>query len=94
MFIHYIQVSNAHVRKNMEDDFMERRWLMGWHSHKTKRNVREPKEDNVTLGPATCEGNIVFDVAHIFESFSDTFIVSLILFYRNSTYLIGHFYHI
>ncbi|MFS7995802.1 hypothetical protein Hanom_Chr12g01122361 [Helianthus anomalus] len=35
MFIHYIQVlPNAHVRKNMEDDFIERRWLMGLHSHK------------------------------------------------------------
>ncbi|MFS7931100.1 putative ribosomal protein S11 [Helianthus anomalus] len=55
---------------------------------------KELKEDNVTLGPATREGNILFDVAHIFASFNDTFNVSLILFYTNSTYLIGHFYHI
>ncbi|PWA67442.1 ribosomal protein S11 [Artemisia annua] len=41
---------------------------------KSKRKVREPKEDNVTLGPATREGELVFGVAHIFASFNDTFI--------------------
>nr|GEZ22597.1 40S ribosomal protein S14-2 [Tanacetum cinerariifolium] len=40
----------------------------------SKRKVREPKEDNVTLGPATREGELVFGVAHIFASFNDTFI--------------------
>ncbi|KVI01800.1 Ribosomal protein S11 [Cynara cardunculus var. scolymus] len=38
------------------------------------RKVREPKEENVTLGPATREGELVFGVAHIFASFNDTFI--------------------
>jgi hypothetical protein len=32
----------------------------------------------VTLGPATREGEQVFGVAHIFASFNDTFIVSVI----------------
>ncbi|GJS05425.1 40S ribosomal protein S14-2 [Tanacetum coccineum] len=39
----------------------------------SKRKTREPKED-VTLGPATREGELVFGVAHIFASFNDTFI--------------------
>ncbi|KAK4767686.1 hypothetical protein SAY86_015436 [Trapa natans] len=41
---------------------------------KSKRKVREPKEENVTLGPAVREGEHVFGVAHIFASFNDTFI--------------------
>ncbi|KAL8517754.1 hypothetical protein ACS0TY_015828 [Phlomoides rotata] len=40
----------------------------------SKRKAREPKEENVTLGPATREGENVFGVAHIFASFNDTFI--------------------
>ncbi|PWA80105.1 ribosomal protein S11 [Artemisia annua] len=44
------------------------------HVYKSMRKVREPKEDNVTLGPATREGELVFGVAHIFASFNDTFI--------------------
>lgn len=44
----------------------------------SKRKVREPKEENVTLGPAVREGEHVFGVAHIFASFNDTFIVSII----------------
>ncbi|KAI3821553.1 hypothetical protein L1987_09121 [Smallanthus sonchifolius] len=40
----------------------------------SKRKTREPKEDNVTLGPATREGELVLGVAHIFASFNDTFI--------------------
>ncbi|KAK4392050.1 Sorting nexin 1, partial [Sesamum angolense] len=41
---------------------------------KSKRRTREPKEENVTLGPATRDGELVFGVAHIFASFNDTFI--------------------
>ncbi|KAK3435135.1 hypothetical protein EUGRSUZ_D02508 [Eucalyptus grandis] len=40
----------------------------------SKRKVREPKEETVTLGPAVREGEYVFGVAHIFASFNDTFI--------------------
>ncbi|TXG73585.1 hypothetical protein EZV62_002164 [Acer yangbiense] len=40
----------------------------------SRRKVREPKEENVTLGPATREGEHVFGVAHIFASFNDTFL--------------------
>ncbi|EXC29377.1 40S ribosomal protein S14-3 [Morus notabilis] len=40
----------------------------------SKRKNREPKEENVTLGPAVREGEHVFGVAHIFASFNDTFI--------------------
>ncbi|KAK7813349.1 40s ribosomal protein s14-3 [Quercus suber] len=40
----------------------------------SRRKTREPKEENVTLGPATREGEQVFGVAHIFASFNDTFI--------------------
>ncbi|KAI3916585.1 hypothetical protein MKW98_026327, partial [Papaver atlanticum] len=40
----------------------------------SRRKVREPKEENVTLGPAVCDGEFVFGVAHIFASFNDTFI--------------------
>ncbi|CDP12343.1 unnamed protein product [Coffea canephora] len=40
----------------------------------SKRRQREPKEENVTLGPATRDGEQVFGVAHIFASFNDTFI--------------------
>lgn len=43
----------------------------------SKRKVREPKEENVTLGPTVREGEHVFGVAHIFASFNDTFIVSV-----------------
>ncbi|KAL0410138.1 UNVERIFIED_CONTAM: 40S ribosomal protein S14-3 [Sesamum latifolium] len=43
----------------------------------SKRRTREPKEENVTLGPATRDGELVFGVAHIFASFNDTFIVSI-----------------
>lgn len=45
----------------------------------SKRKTREPKEENVTLGPAVREGEHVFGVAHIFASFNDTFIVSVFL---------------
>ncbi|CAD5177521.1 unnamed protein product [Musa acuminata subsp. malaccensis] len=41
-----------------------------------RRKTREPKEENVTLGPAVREGEQVFGVAHIFASFNDTFIVA------------------
>uniref|UniRef100_A0A453NET5 Small ribosomal subunit protein uS11 n=1 Tax=Aegilops tauschii subsp. strangulata TaxID=200361 RepID=A0A453NET5_AEGTS len=40
----------------------------------SKRKTREPKEENVTLGPAVREGEHVFGVAHVFASFNDTFI--------------------
>ncbi|WMV52457.1 hypothetical protein MTR67_045842 [Solanum verrucosum] len=40
----------------------------------SRRKTREPKEETVTLGPATREGELVFCVAHIFASFNDTFI--------------------
>ncbi|CAA3011305.1 40S ribosomal S14-2 [Olea europaea subsp. europaea] len=40
----------------------------------SRRKTREPKEENVTLGPATRDGELVFGVAHIFASFNDTFI--------------------
>ncbi|KAL7096583.1 hypothetical protein ACP275_10G087300 [Erythranthe tilingii] len=40
----------------------------------SRRKVREPKEENVTLGPATRDGELVFCVAHVFASFNDTFI--------------------
>ncbi|XP_010495085.1 PREDICTED: 40S ribosomal protein S14-3-like [Camelina sativa] len=35
-------------------------------------DAREPKEDNVTLGPTVREGELVFGVVHVFSSFSDT----------------------
>ncbi|KAK2655485.1 hypothetical protein Ddye_008537 [Dipteronia dyeriana] len=40
----------------------------------SRKKVREPKEENVTLGPAVRDGEHVFGVAHIFASFNDTFI--------------------
>ncbi|GAY33070.1 hypothetical protein CUMW_005470, partial [Citrus unshiu] len=40
----------------------------------SRRKTREPKEENVTLGPAVRDGEHVFGVAHIFASFNDTFI--------------------
>ncbi|KAJ6893838.1 hypothetical protein NC652_027801 [Populus alba x Populus x berolinensis] len=40
----------------------------------SKRRTREPKEENVTLGPTVREGEHAFGVAHIFASFNDTFI--------------------
>lgn len=43
----------------------------------SRRKTREPKEENVTLGPTVREGEHVFGVAHIFASFNDTFIVSI-----------------
>ncbi|CAL9762394.1 unnamed protein product [Musa acuminata subsp. burmannicoides] len=42
--------------------------------HSGRRKTREPKEENVTLGPVVREGEQVFGVAHIFASFNDTFI--------------------
>jgi hypothetical protein len=47
-----------------------------------RRKAREPKEENVTLGPTVREGEYVFGVAHIFASFNDTFIVSRRVPYR------------
>ena len=44
----------------------------------SRRKTREPKEENVTLGPTVREGEFVFGVAHIFASFNDIFIVSII----------------
>jgi len=44
----------------------------------SRRKTREPKEENVTLGPTVREGESVFGVAHIFASFNDTFIVSAV----------------
>ena len=35
---------------------------------------KEKAEENVSLGPATREGEQVFGVAHIFASFNDTFV--------------------
>ncbi|CAL9094032.1 unnamed protein product [Musa textilis] len=48
--------------------------LLGADLQSGRRKTREPKEDNVTLGPAVREGEQVFGVAHIFASFNDTFI--------------------
>ena len=48
---------------------------------KSKRKVREPKEETVTLGPTVREGEHVFGVGHIFASFNDTFIVSIVRHY-------------
>lgn len=45
----------------------------------SRRKTREPKEENVTLGPTVREGEYVFGVAHIFASFNDTFIVSVLV---------------
>ncbi|KAG6472548.1 hypothetical protein ZIOFF_070014 [Zingiber officinale] len=39
-----------------------------------RKKTREPKEENVMLGPTVREGEQVFGVAHIFSSFNDTFI--------------------
>ncbi|KAH0638491.1 hypothetical protein KY285_035077 [Solanum tuberosum] len=49
-------------------------YLIGGNHQGSKRKTREPKEETVTLGPATREGELVFGVAHIFASFNDTFI--------------------
>ncbi|KAJ7182643.1 hypothetical protein C8R43DRAFT_868693, partial [Mycena crocata] len=38
------------------------------------KKVKTPKEENVSLGPQVAEGERVFDVAHIFVSFNDTFV--------------------
>ncbi|KAL5742275.1 hypothetical protein ACOSP7_029007 [Xanthoceras sorbifolium] len=40
----------------------------------SRRKVREPKEENVSLGPAVRDGEHVFGVAHIFASFNDILI--------------------
>lgn len=40
----------------------------------SRRKVREPKEENVTLGPAVRDGEHFFGVARIFASFNDAFI--------------------
>jgi len=45
----------------------------------SRRKVREPKEENVTLGPAVRDGEHVFGVARIFASFNDTFIVIIFI---------------
>uniref|UniRef100_A0A2N9EFI6 C-22 sterol desaturase n=1 Tax=Fagus sylvatica TaxID=28930 RepID=A0A2N9EFI6_FAGSY len=48
--------------------------LLACSFQRSRRKTREPKEENVTLGPAVREGEQVFGVAHIFASFNDTFI--------------------
>ena len=49
-----------------------------------KKKVRD-EEENVILGPTVREGEHVFGVAHIFASFNDTFVVSVV----NSNLFIG-----
>ncbi|XP_066306285.1 uncharacterized protein [Miscanthus floridulus] len=48
------------------------------HATMLRRKTREPKEENITLGPTVREGEFVFGVAHIFASFNDTFISSAV----------------
>ncbi|KAL2494490.1 40S ribosomal protein S14-3-like [Forsythia ovata] len=48
----------------------------------SKRRTREPKEENITLGPSVRDGELVFGVAHIFASFNDTFIRRLCFYDR------------
>jgi len=50
--------------------------MMAGHSKEKekKANRKEKPEENVSLGPATREGEQVFGVAHIFASFNDTFV--------------------
>ena len=60
--------------------------LLGTDLQSGRRKTREPKEDNVTLGPAVREGEQVFGVAHIFASFNDTFIVSQISLFKNELF--------
>ena len=38
------------------------------------KKTRTTEQENVSLGPATREGENVFGVAHIFASFNDTFV--------------------
>lgn len=57
------------------DFFFLNLWLL-----QSRRKVREPKEENVTLGPTLKDGEYAFGVAHIFASFNDTFIVSELIF--------------
>ncbi|KAJ6795157.1 40S ribosomal protein S14-like isoform X1 [Iris pallida] len=40
----------------------------------SRRKTREPKEENVTVGPTVREKEYAFGVAYIFPSFNDTFI--------------------
>ncbi|KAL5758049.1 hypothetical protein ACOSP7_020660 [Xanthoceras sorbifolium] len=47
------------------------------YNYESRRKVREPKEENVTLGPAVRDLEHVFSVVHIFASFNDTFIIYL-----------------
>ena len=57
-----------------------------------KKKVRAEKEENVTLGPTVREGEHVFGVAHIFASFNDTFVVSVLNFwYFYGSYAISRF---
>jgi ribosomal protein S11 len=58
----------------------------------SRRKQREPKEENVTLGPATREGEQVFGVAHIFASFNDTFIVSVIIHFCKEAICLSFIY--
>ncbi|KAE8676496.1 40S ribosomal protein S14 [Hibiscus syriacus] len=53
---------------------MRTAWDLGLSHIESRRKVREPKEENTTLGPAVREGEYAFGVAHIFASFNDTFI--------------------
>ncbi|KAG6514509.1 hypothetical protein ZIOFF_024871 [Zingiber officinale] len=50
-------------------------------SYSGRKKSREPKEENVTLGPTVREGEQVFGVTHIFASFNDTFIAVGVLSY-------------
>ncbi|KAL5769831.1 hypothetical protein ACOSP7_013985 [Xanthoceras sorbifolium] len=54
----------------------------------SRRKVREPKEENVTLGPAVRDGEHVFGVAHIFASLIDTFII------RNQLLFFFYYIHV
>ncbi|XP_066372041.1 uncharacterized protein [Miscanthus floridulus] len=56
----------------------------------SRRKTREPKEENVTLGPTVREGESVFGVAHIFASFNDTFIICLEICFEPTTTPCGH----
>lgn len=48
------------------------------HPQADKKTKEVKVEERVTLGPKVAEGENVFGVAHIFASFNDTFVVSMI----------------
>ena len=51
--------------------------------------VKSSSNENISFGPVIKEGELVFGVAHVYASFNDTFVVSVLF-----TYLLAYYWFV